>query len=66
MANNLIPGDSYDLYYTSANGDPETLITSLTSTPVSMAEPASLALLGSALIGIGWLRRPRRKTAKKS
>lgn len=64
-AMNLVPGDSYDLYYASANGNPETLITSLSSS-TGVPEPTSMTLLGTALIGLGWLCRPRRKTATKS
>ena len=53
---------TYDLWYNESNGLPAILQTDFVPS-IAAPEPASLTLIGSALIGLGWLGWRRRKSA---
>jgi hypothetical protein len=56
----VLPGGTYDLWYVEGNGSPSVL--SMTITPIP--EPGTIALVGTALLGIGMsVIRWRRKVA---
>jgi len=58
----LSAGVTYDLWYNESNGLPAILQTDFVPS-IAAPEPASLTLIGSALIGLGWLGWRRRKSA---
>lgn len=51
-----LAGGTYNLWYAEVNGLPADLVMDVTTT---VPEPASLAILGVSMVGIGWVRRRR-------
>jgi hypothetical protein len=58
----LLAVGTYDLWYSEGNGLPALLQTNFVPNAV-VPEPAAMTLLGSALLGLGWLNRRRRNSA---
>ncbi len=61
----VLPAGShnFDLYYVEGNGAPSVLKINFPSNVVATPEPAALALFGTGLLGLGLVRRRRRRHA---